>query len=93
MPIPTRGPDRTSPGCSWTRPQGGLFLWATLPPGLDSATVLRAALERNVAFVPGAPFHAAGGGERTMRLNFSFSPPEVIDEGVRRLGEAIRATR
>ena len=77
------------PGVSWTKPQGGLFLWATLPQGLDSTDLLRDALEQKVAFVPGVSFYPRGGGERTMRLNFSYCTPELIDEGIRRLGEAI----
>jgi 2-aminoadipate transaminase len=77
------------PGVRWTRPQGGLFLWVTLPEGADATQVLRSALEARVAFVPGSAFHARGGGENTFRLNFSYSPPEVIEEGVRRLGQAL----
>ena len=73
----------------WTRPEGGLFLWGTLPEDLDSADVLRAAVERKVAFVPGAPFHPCGGGHNTMRLNFSNATPENITTGIRRLGEVI----
>ena len=77
-------------GTTWTHPQGGLFLWVELPAGLDSSEVLKLAIEAKVAYVPGAPFHANGGGERTLRLNFSYCPPPVIDEGIRRLGEAVR---
>ena len=78
------------PGCSWTRPLGGLFLWARLPEGMDSARLLERALaEEKVAFVPGAAFHSRGGGDNTMRLNFSYSPSDVIEEGIRRLGRAI----
>lgn len=78
------------PGCSWTRPKGGLFLWARLPEGMDSAKVLERALsEEKVAFVPGNAFHSRGGGANTMRLNFSYSPTDVIEEGIRRLGRAI----
>jgi 2-aminoadipate transaminase len=77
------------PGASWTRPAGGLFLWATLPAGLDSREVLKHAVAAKVAYVPGEPFHANGGGERTLRLNFSYCPPDLIAEGIRRLGEAI----
>jgi 2-aminoadipate transaminase len=77
-------------GVRWTRPQGGLFLWLTLPEGLDSGALLRAALEQEmVAFVPGASFFPRGGGERTCRLNFSYCRPDVIEEGVRRLGRVI----
>jgi 2-aminoadipate transaminase len=75
----------------WTKPQGGLFLWITLPPGFDSAELLKQALdEERVAFVPGASFFPRGGGERTCRLNFSYASPERIDEGIRRLGSVIK---
>jgi 2-aminoadipate transaminase len=74
----------------WTHPQGGLFLWVTLPSGLDSALLLKEALAQKVAFVPGGPFFPAGGGAGTMRLNFSYSRPEVIEEGIARLGEVLR---
>jgi 2-aminoadipate transaminase len=77
------------PGVEWTRPQGGLFLWTKMPPPLDSARMLPRALEAGVAYVPGHSFHALGGGEGSMRMNFSYCPPEVIEEGVRRLGEVI----
>lgn len=73
----------------WTRPDGGLFLWVTLPAGIDSSVLLEQALERNVAFVPGGPFHADGDGANTMRLNFSFCSPERAEEGIRRLGNLL----
>ncbi len=77
-------------GVQWTRPAGGLFLWITLPEGLDSARLLREALEQErVAFVPGASFFPRGGGERTCRLNFSYCRPEVIEEGIRRLASVV----
>ncbi len=74
----------------WTRPEGGMFLWVMLPKGLDAAEVLRLAIERKVAFVPGAPFHPNGGGENTMRINFSYSSPETIREGIPRLAGVLR---
>ncbi len=74
---------------SWTRPQGGLFLWVTLPEGLDAAQLLRDALEYRIAFVPGAAFHANGGGANTMRLSFSNVNAEQIEEGIRRLGKLL----
>lgn len=77
-------------GCSWTHPQGGLFLWGILPEGMNSRKVLEKAIEKKVAFVPGDCFYARGGGETTMRLNFSFSKPEVIRLGIERLGNVIR---
>jgi 2-aminoadipate transaminase len=78
------------PGADWTRPEGGLFLWATLPEELQSADVLRAAVERKVAFVPGAAFYPSGGGHNTMRLNFSNATPENIAAGIQRLGEVVQ---
>jgi 2-aminoadipate transaminase len=73
----------------WTRPDGGMFLWVTLPDGMNSADVLTKAVEKKVAFVPGGPFHANGGGENTMRLNFSNSSPENIQKGISRLGQVL----
>jgi len=82
------------PGVLWTRPQGGLFLWVTLPAGLDSTKVLDEALQEKVAFVPGAPFFPRGGGAGTLRLNFSYCNPQKIEEGIRRLGGVLlRASR
>ena len=78
-------------GVTWTRPRGGMFLWLTLPAGVDAATLLQASLEQKVAFVPGASFHANGGGSNTMRLNFSHSAPERIAEGVSRLAQSLSA--
>lgn len=77
-------------GVRWTRPEGGLFLWVTLPHGVDATKVLKQALEHKVAFVPGAPFHPCGGGHNTMRLNFSNATPEMIEEGISRLGAVFR---
>ncbi len=77
------------PGVEWTHPAGGLFLWATLPAHIDSARVLQAAVEQKVAFVPGAPFHPNGGGQNTMRLNFSNASPENIRNGIFRLGKVL----
>jgi 2-aminoadipate transaminase len=73
----------------WTRPAGGMFLWVTLPEEMDAALILPDALERNVAFVPGAPFFANGGGQNTLRLNFSRSSPEEIETGIARLGQVL----
>jgi DNA-binding transcriptional MocR family regulator len=74
----------------WTHPHGGMFLWGILPKGMDAAEVLKVAIEKKVAFVPGGSFHPNGGGENTMRLNFSFSSPEIIREGITRLGLLLR---
>lgn len=75
---------------SWTRPSGGMFVWLTLPPQVDAAALFHAAIEHDVAFVPGASFHANGGGNNTLRLSFSLSTPERIAEGVARLGRVVR---
>lgn len=75
----------------WTHPQGGMFLWVTLPKGVDTTTLLAEALDYSVAFVPGAAFHPCGGGENTMRLSFSTASPELIEEGIKRLGRLLHA--
>ena len=67
-----------------------MFLWGVLPEGMDAAEVLKRAVEKKVAFVPGAAFHPRGGGENTMRINFSYSSPEVIREGVSRLAITLK---
>lgn len=75
---------------SWTHPMGGMFLWGILPKKMDAAEVLKVALQRKVAFVPGVAFHPDGTGANTMRLNFSYSNPEVIREGISRLGNTLK---
>lgn len=77
-------------GVRWTRPAGGLFLWAALPEGVDAVDVLRCAIEERVAFVPGGNFFPCGGGANTMRLNFSMMAPDMIREGISRLGRVLR---
>jgi 2-aminoadipate transaminase len=84
--------DHFPAGVRWTRPQGGMFLWATLPAGINSAELLRAAVEQKVAFVPGASFFPGGQPANTMRLNFSNAAPEHIREGIKRLGALLRET-
>jgi len=83
------------PDASWTRPQGGLFLWARLPEGMDAEALLEIAVEEKVAFVPGHAFfpEASKEGRCCMRLNFSYSSPDVIKEGIKRLGRAIERMR
>ena len=61
-----------------------------MPESMDAAEVLKVAIDRKVAFVPGFAFQPTGGGENTMRLNFSFSKPEVIREGITRLGLTLK---
>lgn len=79
-------------GVEWTHPEGGLFLWVTMPKGIDTAELMKEALKLNVAYVPGSSFHPLGGGENTMRLNFSFSNPATINEGIGRLGKLFKDT-
>jgi 2-aminoadipate transaminase len=76
-------------GVSWTEPEGGLFLFVTLPLGIDTERVFKKALVKNVAFVSGSTFFCNDSGHNTMRLNFSYSKPEVIDEGIKRLALVI----
>jgi 2-aminoadipate transaminase len=77
-------------GVQWTKPQGGLFLWGILPKGMDTTEVFKTAVARKVAFVPGTSFYALGGGENTMRLNFSYSNPDQIQIGIERLGNLLK---
>ncbi len=74
----------------WTRPIGGLFIFVWLPEGIDTRALLPKAVERGVAYVPGSEFYVDGGGENTMRLNYSYPSIDQIREGVRRLGELLR---
>lgn len=84
--------DRHFPeGVTWTRPRGGLFLWVTLPAAMRASDVLKAAIAQKVAFVPGESFFPDGTGQNTARLNFSYAKPEVIDEGIRRLGGVLKS--
>ena len=78
-------------GVSFTRPQGGLFLWVTLPERIKAIELLKRCLEQNVAFVPGDSFFPNGGVENTLRLNYSNMPEDRIREGVARLAAAIRS--
>jgi 2-aminoadipate transaminase len=78
------------PEATWTRPNGGLFVWATLPDYIDTTNLAASALERHeVAFVPGRGAFLDGRGGNSMRLNFSGVPEATISEGVRRLGLAV----
>jgi 2-aminoadipate transaminase len=78
---------------TWTHPKGGLFLWISLPQGMDSELLFRSALAENVAFVPGDSFYTSKGREsnRHLRLNFSYCAPAQIREGIRRLSMAVKS--
>jgi 2-aminoadipate transaminase len=81
--------DFFGPEAAWTAPQGGLFLWATLPDYIDTTDLLVRALEENVAFVPGRAAYLDGRGGSSMRLNFSGVAEDDIREGVRRIGKVV----
>jgi DNA-binding transcriptional MocR family regulator len=74
----------------WTAPEGGLFLWVTLPPEVDTAALLPLAFEHQVAYIPGVNFSAEGRYTNALRLNYSNNLPERIAEGVRRLAAVLR---
>jgi DNA-binding transcriptional MocR family regulator len=76
-------------GVSWTRPQGGMFIWLTLPETMDSGELLQEALAMGVAFVPGASFFPDNPKRNCLRLNFSLCEPATIREGIERLAQLI----
>lgn len=78
-------------GVDWTRPEGGLFIWATMPEGLDTMKLFYKAIDYGVAFVPGNAFFGENPTTNQMRINFSYPPLEKLDEGVRRLAECVKA--
>ena len=77
-------------GSHWTHPNGGLFLWVTLPEGVDTAAIMPQAVERKVAYIPGQTFFADGDVTNTLRLNFSNANEAHIAEGICRLGRVLR---
>jgi 2-aminoadipate transaminase len=79
-------------GVTWTRPEGGMFIWVTLPKHIDSMALLDQAIAAGVAFVPGAPFYANDPQANTLRLSFVTVPPERIREGIAILGKLIAAS-
>ena len=78
------------PEVHFTLPEGGMFLWLTLPRGLSAMSLFEAAQAQNVVFVPGHPFYVDGGGHNTLRLNFSNTDEAKIEEGMKRLARALR---
>jgi 2-aminoadipate transaminase len=79
------------PGCQWTRPGGGFYVWLQLPPGVNSKSMLPRAISSRVAYVPGTGFYADGCGASYVRLSYCFPEPARIREGIRRLAEVIGA--
>lgn len=84
--------EREAPeGVTFTRPEGGMFSWVTLPEGKGSCMDLfNLAIEQKVAFVPGMPFYTDGTGQNTLRLNFSNASEQTIDDGITRLCRCMR---
>lgn len=83
--------DYLPPACRWNKPNGGFFVWLTLPPGIDGKAMLPRAVTARVAYVPGTAFFADGFGTGAIRLSFCYPSPERIREGVRRLAGVLEA--
>jgi 2-aminoadipate transaminase len=83
--------DQMSDFAHWTRPQGGLFVWLTLPEQVDTWEMFKEAVQHKVAYIPGSAFAVEGGHDNTIRLNFSNVTQERIEEGIGRLAAAIRS--
>jgi DNA-binding transcriptional MocR family regulator len=81
--------ERMPEGVTWTEPEGGFFIWMTLPEGIDTTTMATQARERGVEYLAGASCFVDGTGHNTLRLSFSFARDEEIREGIRILGEII----
>jgi len=77
----------------FTKPMGGMFCWVKMPEGFSSMQLFHAAIKKNVAFVPGSPFYINKSDVNTFRLNFSCSTPDLINEGIKRIGEAMKEMR
>ncbi|ANN17384.1 transcriptional regulator [Amycolatopsis orientalis] len=84
-------PAITPPGTTWTEPDGGMFVWVTLPEGMDTDLLLPEALRHDVAFVPGSAFLVGEPDRSALRLSFAAHPPETIAEGLRRLAKVLVA--
>jgi 2-aminoadipate transaminase len=76
-------------GSRWTKPEGGMFLFVSLPEGMEAGKMLARALEQNIAYVPGEAFYLDGAGRNTLRLNFTHTRPAEIRVGIQRLGEIL----
>jgi len=77
-------------GTTWTTPQGGFYIWVTAPDGADTVALSEAARARKVAYVPGRPFYPGDDGQAQLRLSYSRVDDELIDEGIRRIGEVLK---
>jgi DNA-binding transcriptional MocR family regulator len=76
-------------GTSWTKPEGGFYVWITLPPEIDTNALMPKAIVAKVAYVPGTAFYADGFGSWSMRLSYCYPTPERIKDGVKSLGTVI----
>jgi 2-aminoadipate transaminase len=76
-------------GTTWTSPEGGFYIWLTAPDGVDTVALSAAARARNVAYVPGRPFYPGDEGTGQIRLAYSRVADDLIDEGIRRIGEVL----
>lgn len=76
-------------GCTWTRPEGGFFVWVTMPEGVDSQSMMARGVDARVAFVPGGAFYADGQGARNVRLSYCFPTPADIRVGVERFADVV----
>ena len=74
----------------YTKPEGGMFIWATMPEGLKAVDVMEAAANKGVAVCPGDPFYEEDRGVRTMRINYSNSSDEAIEKGIKILGDTLK---
>jgi DNA-binding transcriptional MocR family regulator len=84
--------DRAFPAAArWTRPSGGLFVWATLPEGFDGNELFVAARQRGVLYSRGELFHGDGAGRNSLRLTYSTATPDEIESGIDTLGDLVRA--
>jgi 2-aminoadipate transaminase len=79
------------PGCSWNTPSGGMFFWVELPTGVDAVALLPKAVQRGVAFVPGAAFFASDARANTLRLSFVTVSPLQIERGIELLAQTLMA--
>ena len=75
---------------TWTKPEGGMFIWLTLPEHIDSTKLLEKAIAQNVAFVPGAPFYSGAARANTLRLSFATVPEDKIRTGIAILGKLLK---
>jgi hypothetical protein len=85
--------ERLPAGVRWSRPEGGFFLWLTLPDGMDADRLLEEAMREKVMFVPGSCYYANGGGACSLRLNFSAYDEQKLARGVDQAGAGDRARR